>query len=222
MQLLAHLLAADPATPRLTVYNDAASVRMDFSAQTLDNWASKIANLLLEELELFPDGDAMVVIDLPPSWQAAVIALGALTARVPYTVNASRDTPVAAVFTTVEGCARWANAGVDVLALTDDPFGRGVEETGLALPPGVIDFGPIVRFYGDYYYGDAPALPDVVAPDGAARRLLSLGWRDDADFAERVLRPLAAGGSCVVVVPPASTQRIDAIAAAEKATERLL
>ena len=73
MSMLAPLLHNDPASPRLTVYDDARGVRMDFSAQTLDNWASKVANMLDEE---FDAGDE-VAIDLPVSWQAAVIAIGA-------------------------------------------------------------------------------------------------------------------------------------------------
>ena len=75
MQFLAHLLRSDPNCPRLTVYNESTGARMDFSAQTLDNWVAKISNMLDEELEL-DAGDA-IAIDLPVSWQAAVIALGA-------------------------------------------------------------------------------------------------------------------------------------------------
>ena len=78
MELLAHLLNADAATPRLTVYDESTGARMDFSAQTLDNWVAKIANMLEEELDLEPD--STIVIDVPTSWQAAVIALGSLAA----------------------------------------------------------------------------------------------------------------------------------------------
>ena len=45
MELLAHLLHADAASPRLTVYNETTGARMDFSGQTLDNWVAKIANM---------------------------------------------------------------------------------------------------------------------------------------------------------------------------------
>ena len=81
MELLAHLFA-DAASPRLTVYNEATGARMDFSAQTLDNWVAKIANMLEEELDLEPD--STIAIDLPSSWQAAVVALGALAAGPSY------------------------------------------------------------------------------------------------------------------------------------------
>ena len=80
MSMLAPLLQTDPSSPRLTVYDDSRGVRMDFSAQTLDNWASKVANMLDEEFDLAPGG--RVAIDLPVSWQAAVIAIGAVTIAV--------------------------------------------------------------------------------------------------------------------------------------------
>ena len=62
--MLAPLLHNDPASPRLTVYDDARGVRMDFSAQTLDNWASKVANMLDEEFDLAPDADILVDLSL--------------------------------------------------------------------------------------------------------------------------------------------------------------
>ena len=80
MELLQHLLSADASAPRLSVYNESDGTRMDFSAQTLENWTSKIANMLLEELDLEPGAESRILIDLPVSWQSAVIALGALAA----------------------------------------------------------------------------------------------------------------------------------------------
>lgn len=76
--MLNHLLTADAAAPRLTVYNESTGARMDFSAQTLENWVAKIANMLEEELELSKDDSLRI--DLPVTWQAAVIALGSLAA----------------------------------------------------------------------------------------------------------------------------------------------
>ena len=87
MELLAHLLNADAATPRLTVYNESTGARMDFSAQTLDNWVAKIANMLEEELDL--EADSTIAIDLPSSWQAAVVALGALASGPSYSFGES-------------------------------------------------------------------------------------------------------------------------------------
>ena len=50
MSIMAPLVASQPSSPRLTVYDETAGTRMDFSALTLDNWAAKIANMLDEEL----------------------------------------------------------------------------------------------------------------------------------------------------------------------------
>ena len=66
MDLLAKILASDPTTPRLTVYDENTGARLDFSGITLDNWAAKVANMLIEELDLTED--SLISIDLPPGW----------------------------------------------------------------------------------------------------------------------------------------------------------
>lgn len=218
MKLLENLLTTDPAAPRLTVYDESTGARMDFSAQTLDNWASKIANMLGEELDL--DSSSVIAIDLPVSWQAAVTALGAVAARVEMRFGDPEAAgEVDAVFTSLERYQAWSGSGCDAVLVSDDPFGRGIEESGGTVPVGALDFGPIVRFYGDVYYGDAPALASV-APGGAPERLLSTGWTDAAGFEKTVLAPLAAGGSSVVVAGRVSTSRLDDIAENERVTAR--
>ncbi len=215
MKLLHTLLERDPSSPRLTVYNEATGARMDFSAQTLDNWACKIANMLEEELELAP-GDT-IVIDVPVSWQAAVIALGALAARVNYEFTDDTEVGPEVTFASPERAPEHSG---DVVVVNDDPFGRGVTETGGELPAGALDFGPTVRFYGDQYMGDAPALDEVVSIP-QEHRLLSTGWVDNATFNDAVLAPLAGGGSAVVVAGLTEAERLDVIADNEKVTSRL-
>lgn len=216
MKLLDHLLSTDPAAPRLTVYNETTGARLDFSAQTLDNWASKIANMLIEELDLTP-GQAIAV-DLPASWQAAVTVLGALAARIePQLIDAEHAGSVAACFTTLERHDAWAAKGVETVLVSKDPFGRGIEESGGELPDDSLDFGPIVRFYGDQYFGDAPRLDEAVTPT-TAERVLAQGWETYEQFTDAVLAPLAAGGSSVIVTGTASTERIAEIAENEKVT----
>ena len=121
MSLLQPLLASDPASPRLTVYDEDRGTRMEFSAQTLDNWASKVANMLEEEFDLAA-GDT-VLIDLAPSWQSAVIALGAYNAgvkpefAVEGEAGASASTcPV--VFTSPERAELWPGTP-DVVVVSD-------------------------------------------------------------------------------------------------------
>ena len=218
MSMMAPLVASNPSSPRLTVYDESAGTRMEFSALTLDNWASKIANMLDEEFDLSPD--APVLIDLPVSWQAAVIALGTLNSSRTPSFAASADTDADIVFTTVEGAEHWEHL-TDVVVVSSDPFGRGVVESGGVLPAGTIDFGPTVRFYGDIYYGQSHSIANWRIPDLGAHRYLVDPWRTEADFAHRVLAPLAADASIVVVAGLASAERLRDIATAENVTHVL-
>ena len=230
MDMLSHSVADDPASPRLTVYNEADGTRMDFSAQTTENWASKVANFLREELDL-DDGSAILV-DLPVSWQTVMISLGALAAGV--TVHFATDTVATAdssdtadaaepvvFFTTTDKASEYANRG-DVVVVTTDPFGRGVEELGQQVPEGAVDFGPTVRFYGDFYPGQTRPLAELIesSVEPHAERLLSTGWTDSSSFQRQVLSPLAAGGSAVVVAGMVDTERLAEIAENEKVTAR--
>ena len=222
--MLTPLLATDPAAPRLTVYDETAGTRMEFSAITLDNWANKIANMLIDEF----DAPTEILLDLPVSWQAAVLPIGITTAGLNATMDTAQNiTPTSEprlVFTTTSRAELWVDAGVtDVAVVSDDPFGRGVVESGGQLPFGTVDFGPTVRFYGDQYYGDTPDLAQWRNPEitDTPERLLIPGWRDSEEFDRRILAPLAADGSVVVVTGMASAERLAHIAETEKVTRQL-
>lgn len=219
MELLKNLLATDPAAPRLTFYNEATGSRLDFSAVTLDNWAAKVGNMLLEEFDLEP-GDR-IAIDLPPSWQVAVISLGALAAGI---TVAFGPEPAEVLFCGLDVPSDGDYS--DVAVVTDDPFGRGVAEIGATLPEGTVDFGPTVRFYGDQFFPPTPSLTDCVPAAllnfAPADRVLAAGWRNWDEFSRTVLAPLACGGSSVIVSGPASTERLQKIAQAERITTSLL
>lgn len=226
MSLLAPIVSTDPASPRLTVYDEAAGTRMEFSGVTLENWANKIANMLVEEFDFDdPGADPAILVDLPVSWQAAVLPIGIYNAGLTFTVGTgdTSRTPTAApdlVFTTAERVENWPK-GAEVAAVSDDPFGRGVTETGGTLPPGVVDFGPTVRFYGDQYFGYSPDLSgwkDTTAD--TAERVLIPAWSSRKEFDADVMATLAAGGSVVVIASMASADRIEQIAEAEKVTAR--
>lgn len=228
MSLLTPILSTDPASPRLTVYDEAAGTRMEFSGVTLDNWANKIANMLVEEFELGdPSAAPRILVDLPVSWQAAVLPIGIYNAGLSFTagsgqsgeVNADQDAPQL-VFTTPDAVENWPKS-TDVAAVSDDPFGRGVTETGGTLPPGIVDFGPTVRFYGDQFYGMSPDLTGWRTDGISAERILIPAWTSREEFDASVMAPLAAGGSVVVVAGMASAERLEQIAEAEKVTRRL-
>lgn len=228
MSLLAPILSTDPASPRLTVYDEAAGTRMEFSGVTLDNWANKIANMLVEEFELDdPSAEPRILVDLPVSWQAAVLPIGIYNAGLSFTVGTQRrsepnqdQAAPQLVFTTPATVENWPKSA-DVVAVSDDPFGRGVTETGGTLPPGIVDFGPTVRFYGDQYYGASPALAQWRTADTGAERVLIPTWSTREEFDASVMAPLAAGGSVVAVAGMASAERLEQIAEAEKVTRRL-
>ncbi len=218
MSLLSPLLRSNPASPRLTVYDEAAGTRMEFSAQTLDNWASKVANMFESEFDVSPGSP--VLIDVPASWQAAVIAIGAYNASLtpvfstdPGTTGAECDV----VFTTLGRAPSWARVP-DLVVVSDDPFGRGVVESGGELPLGAVDFGPTVRFYGDDYFGDSPALERWVRADVTRGRYHTEPWETEEDFAEHVMAPLAADGSVVLVTGVVSADRLTGILEAENVT----
>ncbi|APT84178.1 TIGR03089 family protein [Corynebacterium aquilae] len=222
MEFFSPLLAADPASPRLTVYDDSTGARLDFSATTLNNWACKIANMLSDEFDL-AEGDSIGVC-LPAGWQATVIAVGA--AALGITVEYSDISTVAVLFASADRVPQ--DADCEICLVTADPFGRGVAECGGTVPDGMVDFGPTVRMYGDDYPWPTPTVADYLTqqhpqlelPEPGAR-LLSTGFHDAESFARCVLAPWAVGGSAVVVHSVASTSRVEEIAAAEKVTGRI-
>lgn len=220
MELLSHLLALDPASPRLTVYNETTGARLDFSAITLDNWASKVGNMLLDELDL--EEGSTIAIDLPVSWQAAVIVLGALATavHVEFVSGSANDADV--IFTSLDRYKPYESHS-DVLLVSEDPFGRGIVESGGELPNGAIDFGPTVRFYGDQFFNPTRALPEIIKqsdiPVGA--RVLATGWSDIESFNHQVLEPLSVGGSAVIVTGLTDAERLDQIATNEKTNHRI-
>lgn len=215
--MLAPLLRTDPASPRLTVYDESRGTRMEFSAQTLDNWANKVANLLVEEFEA--DAETRVGIDVGASWQSAVIALGAYNAGLSPLFDATGLAPTV-IFTTPDAASRFPDVP-DCVVVSDDPFGRGVVEAGGRLPQGTVDFGPTVRFYGDQYFGPSTDLSRFALPDIEAERYLVPPWNSAAEFERRVLAPLAAGGSVVLVTGLHPAERVEEVAAAEKVTRFL-
>ena len=68
------LLAADPAGPRITYYDDATGERIELSTVTMANWAAKTANLLRDEMGAGPG--TRVAVLLPAHWQTAAVLFG--------------------------------------------------------------------------------------------------------------------------------------------------
>ena len=72
--ILDPLMAADPAGPRITYYDDATGERIELSTATLANWAAKTGNLLRDELGAGPASRIAVL--LPAHWQTAAVLFG--------------------------------------------------------------------------------------------------------------------------------------------------
>lgn len=178
MDALARMLATDPSRPRLTVYvdNGPAPTRMEFSATSLDNWASKIANWLCEE---FSDPTNLAIaVATPPSWQALAAILGIWRAGAyifdPLAEPDNADLPLPdAVLTSgfiltadsrlspaMDGdiaFVREARDTTPLLVLSDDPWGRSLDSIGIALPD--IDGFDLIqeaRLTADTYMGPTP------------------------------------------------------------------
>jgi len=72
--ILARLLAADPARPLVTFYDDTTGERTELSVKTWATWVAKVSSLLADELEV-EHGDRLLV-ELPAHWLGTVV-LGA-------------------------------------------------------------------------------------------------------------------------------------------------
>ncbi|WP_308116681.1 TIGR03089 family protein, partial [Rhodococcus zopfii] len=93
--LLDPILAADPAGPRITWYDDATGARIELSAVTLANWAAKTANMIRDEFGVLPGGRVAVL--LPAHWQTAAVLLGAWWAGADVVLDADPEAELALV-----------------------------------------------------------------------------------------------------------------------------
>jgi uncharacterized protein (TIGR03089 family) len=199
--ILAGALRSDPGRPLLTMYDDAptlGSERIELSVTTFDNWVSKTANFLLDELMLEP-GEP-VAVPLPAHWQTAVIEVAVLVAGGALSAQPARIT------CWLEGTDLPAGPVVEeIVGLALRPMGLGLRSA----PPGVLDYAVDVRAHGDHFAPRYPAADLDVAP--LAERVLT-------DRLDPLWPALAGGGSLVLCRHPdpaalahrAATERVTA------------
>jgi len=175
-------LRAAPGTPLVTFVDHTTGERTELSAATLDNWASKTANLLVEEYDLAP-GDRVGLV-AGPHWSTAAILLGCMKAGacvVPGATDGVRLVVVeeAAGVGAADGLTREApsaDPGIEEAAgvgavLEGVPVvvvgaGMGARLTG-PLPPGALGYGEeVLAFADDYDDPDVDAGTDAVLLDG--------------------------------------------------------
>jgi uncharacterized protein (TIGR03089 family) len=152
--LFAAAVAADPARPLLTYYDDVTGERTELSGTTLDNWVAKTANLLVDGCGLGP-GDRAAVL-LPAHWQTAAVLLGAWAAGVEV-VAADPDV----VFVAADR--------LDEAPKAADRFVLGLAPMALPLrdvPAGFADYVAEVRGHGDHFRPAFPVRPTDHALDG--------------------------------------------------------
>ncbi|MGW7005200.1 TIGR03089 family protein [Streptomyces sp. NPDC054933] len=215
--LLRSALAADPARPLLTFYDDATGERVELSVATFANWVAKTANLLQDDLAAQP-GDRVALL-LPAHWQAAAWLLACFSTGA---VAEPGGDPAAAdlVVSGPDGLEAARDCRGERVALALRPLGARFPQT----PEGFLDYAVEVPSQGDRFTPYAPVDPDAPAlalPGGVeltgaqvverarrsakelgltpGSRLLSAATYDDwAGLASGLLAPLAAGGSVVL------------------------
>lgn len=236
--LLESVLAAEPARPLLTFYDDATGERVELSGATFANWVAKTANLLQGDLAAEP-GDRLALL-LPAHWQTAVwvIACSAVGVVADFGGDAAGADLAVAGPDTLEAARACSGERV---ALSLRPMGGRFPQA----PDGFLDYAVDVPGQGDRFAPFAPVTPGepaLVLPDGSELTGAETVRRARADAGERglatdsrllsalpydgwdglsagLLAPLAAGAS--VVLCPA-LDRLDAASLAQReASERI-
>jgi uncharacterized protein (TIGR03089 family) len=203
--LLRALVASDPGRPRLTWYGPDGE-RVELSARVLDNWVAKTANLLVEELDAEPG--TTVRLDLPPHWRTAVWAL-AVWAVGGELVDGEADVVVGCGAEAAGGSGRRVAVALPALA-------RAVDD----LPSGALDYNAEVSGFGDVFAPVGPPTPvPAAAWVGSQPRVLVAA--DAWDPVRALLAPLLADGSVVLCSDAVPGERLEAVAADEKVTDRL-
>ncbi|MGW5119621.1 TIGR03089 family protein [Streptomyces noursei] len=235
--LLGSALAADPARPLVTFYDDATGERVELSVATFANWVAKTANYLQGDLAAEP-GDRLALL-LPAHWQTAVWLVACASVGVVADVGgdpAAADLVVSGPDTL--DAARACSGERVALALR--PLGGRFPQP----PAGFADYAVEVPSQGDRFAPFVPVDPGApaLAVDGVELTGAGIGQRAAADAADaglpaapRVLSglaydtwrglslglyaPLATGGS--VVLCRHADQLDEAALAAREATEKV-
>ncbi|MFI1017639.1 TIGR03089 family protein [Streptomyces sp. NPDC020965] len=231
--LLRSALAADPARPLVTFYDDATGERVELSVATFANWVAKTANLLQGDLGAEP-GDRLALL-LPAHWQSAVWLLACSSVGVTVEIGgdpADADLVVSGPDTLEEARA----CGGERVALALRPLGGRFPQP----PAGFSDYAVEVPGQGDRFAPYAPVDPAAPAlrVDGlelsgtgvveraladaaglglvsGGRLLTGRGYDSWDGLSAGLFAPLAAGGSVVLcrhldqLAPDALQQRTE-------------
>ncbi|MEV6163002.1 TIGR03089 family protein [Streptomyces sp. NPDC052052] len=154
--LLRSALAADPARPLVTFYDDATGERVELSVATFANWVAKTANLLQGDLAAEP-GDRLALL-LPAHWQSAVWLLACSSVGV--IADVQGDPAGADLVVTGPDTLEAARAcRGERVALALRPLGGRFPQT----PDGFLDYAVEVPGQGDRFAPFAAVDPDAPA-----------------------------------------------------------
>ncbi|QZH58105.1 TIGR03089 family protein [Mycolicibacterium farcinogenes] len=210
------LLAADPAGPRITYYDDATGERIELSTVTMANWAAKTANLLRDEMGAGPG--TRVAVLLPAHWQTAAVLFGVWWIGAEVVLGGGSDNPADIALCTRDRLdeADDAVAGGEVAVLSLDPFGKPAADLRI----GVTDYATAVRVHGDQIVPErvpGPALAGQSVAEvleaahnaaaaqgftGSDRVLSTASWNTPDELVQNLLAVFAAGASLVQVTNP--------------------
>lgn len=205
---------SDGSRPLITWYGTAG--RTELSGVTFDNWVSKAASFIRDELDLDAEPVAMPLLDSHPGHWMTLVWVAGLWRAGCWPADGGR----------VAVAGPDGDGGADaeqVAAVSLHPFGLPL---GAATPPGAIDWNAEVRAQPDAFAGLAP---DPLSPawqrDGVDLDQATLGARPGSGLRTLVqpsapldtvlvalVDPLLGGGSSVVV----EAGEIDRIAADEQ------
>ncbi|MFI1397287.1 TIGR03089 family protein [Streptomyces sp. NPDC020681] len=177
--LLRSALAADPARPLVTFYDDATGERVELSVATFANWVAKTANLLQNDLAAGP-GDRLALL-LPAHWQSAVWLLACSSVGV--TVEVGGDAADADLVVSGPDTLEEARAcSGERVALALRPLGGRFPQP----PAGFADYAVEVPSQGDRFAPYAPVDPaaPALSVEGEELTGLQLVQRGRTDAAE--------------------------------------
>jgi uncharacterized protein (TIGR03089 family) len=153
--IFAATVAANPAQPLITFYDDATGERVELSGATLANWVAKTANLLVDGSGL-GSGDCASVW-LPAHWQTAAVLLGCWSAGLTVASSPASSAESAVAFATTSKITAGAISSGEQYALGLAPLGAPLRAT----VPGWQDYITEVRGHGDHFAGPAVQPEDV-------------------------------------------------------------
>jgi uncharacterized protein (TIGR03089 family) len=222
--LILDLVSTDPGRPRVTWYGSDYE-RVELSGKTLQNWVSKTANLLVDELDAGPR--TRLGLALPGHWRTLVWLLAgwSVGAHIVVLDSAGRESqdgaPTLAVDVLVTDRPSSPPPGTVEKLLVVTALPALATRFGGDVPPGAVDAAAEVRLQPDVFVvGDRPH-PEDPALTTSGRTLdhgrlmpaavsIHPDWQDAAPpvrlltgagpalALESYLAPLAAGGSVVI------------------------